>query len=191
MSRATALDLTNHQDWQPAPMPGANLPLDVVRLASERGRFSIHGRFPPGFERAVPGGYVASEEFLVLEGELESEGRVFRRGDLTVVPPAFPRTAMRSPLGCRVLAWFGGLPDFVAHDALPVCVESIASAPVTGSDPLPTTPVANWRRGAVPTGEGPVEVITADLGRWRRTELAGSVDSLALDEGDLVRRELS
>lgn len=183
MSLPTELDLGAPSEWRPAPMPGANQPLAMFRLASPRDRFTIHGLFPRGFERVVPGGYAAAEEFLVLEGELELEGMRYRPGDLTVVPAAFPRTSMRSPDGCRVLAWFGGLPDFVPHDALPACDGAIESVSVHATDDLPTSPVASWARGFVPDGDGEAEVITAGLGRWHRS--AGA----APGAGDLVRRE--
>jgi len=130
VSLPTDLDLTVPQDWRPAPMPGANLPLDLVRLASPRDRFTIHGRFPGGFERLVPGGYVAAEEFLVLEGELELADVVYRRGDLTVIPAAYPRAGMRSSEGCRVLAWFGGLPEFLPADRLPPSEGAVVSVAI-------------------------------------------------------------
>jgi len=181
--RPTELDLTADHELRPAPMPGANLPLDLVRLDSPADRFSILGRFPAGFERTVPGGYAAAEEFLVLDGELELEGRLLGRGDLTVVPAGYPRTGMRSERGCLVLAWFGGLPDFRPHDELPACDARVTTVRVDGDDELPESPVASWARGEVPAGDGPVELVTAGLDRWTR---AGTP---APGAGDLVRRE--
>jgi hypothetical protein len=179
----TALDLSAPPEWRAAPMPGANQPLQLVRLASPRDRFTIHGLFPRGFERVVPGGYAAAEEFLVLEGELELEGVVYRRGDLTVVPAAYPRTAMRSTGGCRVLAWFAGPPAFVPHEDLPPCEGAIQSVSVDATGDLPGSPVASWARGALPDGDGEVEVVSAGLDRWCR---ATGVEPAARD---LVRRE--
>lgn len=181
----TTLDLDAPQDWRPAPMPGANLPLDLVRLASPRARFTIHGRFPLGFERLTPGGYQAAEEFLVLEGELELEGRTYTRGDLTVVPPGYRRTEMRSPGGCRVLAWFSGLPDFVGHDRLTPGPDPVVSAAVHTGAALPSSPGGYWGCGEVPAGTGAVDVISAALDRWSRFEQAEP----PLGPTDLVRRE--
>ena len=184
MSAPTALDLTGPQPWRPVPMPGANRDLDLVRLASSRDRFAIHGRFPAGFERLVPGGYAAPEELLVLEGQLELEGVTYRRGDLTVVPGWYRRTAMRSPDGCRLLAWFGGLPKFLPADRLEPCRESIASVRVDGRDELPASPVATWARGATPAGSGMLDVVAADLSRWQHGQW------LDIGGDDLARREL-
>lgn len=182
--RPTEIELTADHDLRPAPMPGANLPLDLVRLDSPPDRFSILGWFPAGFERTVPGGYAAAEEFLVLDGELELEGRVLRRGDLTVVPAGYPRTAMRSEHGCLILAWFGGMPDFRSHDELPPCEQPIATARVDGDDELPASPMATWAREALPAGDGPVEVVSAGLVRWIR-----ATEPPTPGPGDLVRRE--
>ena len=179
----TELRLDADQDWRAAPMPGANQDLQLVRLASPRDRFSILGHFPAGFERAVPGGYLAAEEFLVLDGELELEGRPLGCGALTVVPAGYPRTRMRSSPGCLVLAWFGGLPEFLPHDALPPCSDPIRTVPVGGDRELPVSPVAAWRRGAAPPGAGEVEVVSADLALWTRTA------DPTPGAGDLVRRE--
>ncbi|WP_296601403.1 hypothetical protein [Nocardioides sp.] len=143
----------------------------------------ILGRFPAGFERSVPGGYLAAEEFVVLDGELELEGELFGRGTLSVVPAGYPRTHMRSPQGALVLAWFGGLPEFLPHDALPPCAEQIRTVRVDGGEALPVSPVSVWRRGAVPPGEGEVEVVSADLSRWTRGA------EPAPESGDLARRE--
>ncbi|MCB1004715.1 MAG: hypothetical protein KDB35_11085 [Acidimicrobiales bacterium] len=181
---ATDLHLDGDHDWRAVPMPGADHDLEVVRLASPRGRFSILGRFPAGFERAEPGGYLAAEEFLVLDGELELEDLVLRRGDLTVVPGGYARRGMRSPQGCLVLAWFGGLPDFLPADALPPCSTPIVTVRVDAGDALPASPVALWSRGSVPLGDGEVEVVSAALDRWTRG------GSPAPSSGDLVRREL-
>jgi hypothetical protein len=179
----TELRLDAEQDWRTGPMPGANRDLELVRLASPRDRFSILSRFPARFERLVPGGYLAAEEFLVLDGELELEDRLLSRGALTVVPAGYPRTAMRSPQGCLVLAWFGGFPDFLPHVALPPCADPVETVLICGDDDLPVSPVAAWRRGAVPEGDGEVEVVSADLDRWTRTPLPAPA------AGDVVRRE--
>lgn len=73
MSAPTVIGLSGDQPWVSAPMPASTHPLKVVRLASGRGRLTILARFPAGFTRLGAGGYAASEEFLVLDGELELE----------------------------------------------------------------------------------------------------------------------
>lgn len=93
-------------------MPGANLGIELVPVRSVGKAFTMLGRFPPGFDRPGPGGYLAAEEFLVLDGELELEDVVAGRGDLCAVPARWERTAMRSRGGCTVLAWFSGAADY-------------------------------------------------------------------------------
>lgn len=119
MSRVTELDLTStEQPWREVPMPGANLGLELVPLASAGETFTILGRFPAGFDRPTPGGYFGAEEFLVLDGYLEIEGQRYVRGDLTYIPASFLRTTMQAPEGCTVLAWFGGAAIFRTADEL-------------------------------------------------------------------------
>ncbi len=106
-------------------MPGANYPLDLVRLQSVGDTLAILGRFRPGFERPVAGGYAVAEEFVVLEGTLELEGGIVDQGTLCFIPAHHVRAPMRSPQGCTVLAWFSGPPQF--HNAKDLAEPEIAS----------------------------------------------------------------
>lgn len=188
MPRPAELDLTDLHDvsWREVPMPGSNGGIELVPLAAPEGHFTILGRFPAGFERSTPGGYHASEEVLLLDGELELEGRTYRRGDLVVVPAEFLRTDMRSPKGCLVLAWFAGPADFRPADELAACSDVITSVHVTGaSGSLVSSGVAAWSVGdeLVAGASVPVlEVVGAGLDRWVRDP----VDAPAAE--DLVRR---
>lgn len=101
-------------------MPGANLDLELVPLEADGDGFTIFGRFPPGFVRDTPGGYLATEEFVVLEGSLAIDGTRYAPGDLTVIPASRVRTVMRAPEGCTVLAWFSGQAIFRTPDELDV-----------------------------------------------------------------------
>ncbi|MEV0718844.1 hypothetical protein [Asanoa sp. NPDC050611] len=168
MSRVAALDLTlPSYGWRDVPMPGANAPLALTRLDSRPGTLALHGRFPAGFHRPVAGGYVVAEEFLVLDGTLEIGGAVFRRGDLTYVPPGYVRAGMRSVGGCTVLAWFGGPAEFREAHLLPVAVRGLVT--VAFGEEL-DLPAGRWcRGGAVPPG-ATGDVVTADLSAWRRLD---------------------
>lgn len=189
MSRPASLDLTDlaAQRWRYVPMPGSNGGIELVPLASATGLFTIVGRFRAGFERLATGGYRASEEFLLLEGELELEGVTYRRGDLTVVPADYARTEMRSPSGCVLLAWFGGPADFRSADELGECHDIIASIPTVGATAgLPSSDVADWTVGDPLVSNGGaavVEVVDAGLTRWVRDPAEAPVAT------DLVRRE--
>ena len=186
MTAPSRVVLTDPQSWTAAPMPGSSHPLDLVRLAAAPGRFTIHARFPAGFARLEPGGYRATEEFLVLDGALEIDDTVYRRGDLTVVPSDYRRGSMRSPGGCRVLAWFDGRADFLPGDQLGQCREPLVSTSIDSAGAvghLLTSSVATWGRGASGAG-ATVEVVSANLDCWERG------GALTPGSRDLVRREL-
>ncbi|HZJ07399.1 MAG TPA: hypothetical protein VFD59_18335 [Nocardioidaceae bacterium] len=157
-------------------MPGANLGFKLVRMDSTGETVAMLGRFPAGFERHEPGGYVASEEFLVLEGYLDLEGVRYRPGDLTLIPRRFLRTAMSAPEGCTVLAWFGGpaiwRPESELKDAATEGVESVSIAAAPAGYLL-SAPEADWTKhnedepDAVPEGDA----VDAALTQWWRTGL--------------------
>ncbi len=189
MPRPSELDLTDlhAQAWRAVPMPGSNGGIELVPLAAPEGHFSILGRFPAGFERLTPGGYHASEEVLVLDGELLLEGGTYRRGDLVVVPAEYLRTDMRSPEGCVVLAWFAGAAEFLAADQLGACTDVITSVQVSGaSGSLVGSGVAEWSVGEslVAGGSTPtIEVVAADLSHWARGPAAAPGDDALVRRG--------
>lgn len=157
MSRVTQLDLTApEQPWREVPMPGANQGLELVPLASSGETFAILGRFPAGFDRPTPGGYFGAEEFLVLDGHLEIEGRRYSRGDLTYIPANYLRTSMQAPEGCTVLAWFGGAAIFRTAEELgdAAVTEGIVSVGVDAllSSDFLVTSEASWSVGDLLTG---------------------------------------
>ncbi|UMG93688.1 hypothetical protein [Nocardioides sp. TF02-7] len=184
MTAPHALDLEAPQKWRPAPMPGANLPLDLVRLASPWNRFTIHGRFPrrlraPGTRR------LPRRRGVPRAGR----GARDRRRDL---PARRPHRHPRWPRPHRH-AVAGRLPR-------PRLVRRPSRLPpglgaATGRRPgpvgarrrdgraAPPSPLAQWSRGTVPDGAGSVEVVSADLRRWAREPEAAPLPD------DLVRRE--
>lgn len=119
MPRPAELDLrTPGAAWRQVPMDGANAGLDVVPLESAPGALTMLARFPAGFARLTPGGYEVSEEFLVVDGEIELEGVTYGRGALTYIPARHLRTRMSAADGCTVLAWWGGPAEFRTADVL-------------------------------------------------------------------------
>ena len=187
MSRPTSLDLTAaEQPWRSVPMPGSNGTIDLVPLASADGAFTILGRFAPGFERLSPGGFLCSEEFLVLDGEVELEGTTYGRGDLTVVPAHLVRTSMRSARGCLLLAWFGGPAVFREPQELGAVEGAIESAPVRADD-LPASPVGAWSTRPPALGET-ADVVDLGLRSWRRHSGDRPTETTT---GSLVRRDLT
>jgi hypothetical protein len=179
MSRPTELDLTApSHSWRRVPMPGANDDVALVPLACAPGRFTILAHFAAGFERLTHGGYACSEEFLVIDGELEFEGATYVRGDLTVVPAHLLRTGMRSPRGCVLLAWFGGPADFRTPDELAHADGAVVTVRTSDrSMPLPRSAVGAWARGPA-SHDDVVDVVDLELGSWRRGPAVVAADAL-------------
>ncbi|GIJ29844.1 hypothetical protein Vqi01_50060 [Micromonospora qiuiae] len=151
MPRPRAIDLTADRiPWRRVPMLGAELGLDLVPLESDGDTFTLLARFPAGFVRDTPGGYLAAEEFFVLDGHLEFEGEVHGPGELTHVPARFLRTSMQAPQGCTVLAWFGG----------PAIFRTPEEISPTAAEPIISVDVRSGRRG---------EVLLTSEARWRIT----------------------
>jgi hypothetical protein len=99
--------------WREAPMPGA-APVQMALLPKlPDGGFRAFVRFPPGWSRPDAGHYAVPEEFLVLEGELNLNGRTWQRGELAWIPAWTSRRDLGSRTGCLVFAWFGGTPRWV------------------------------------------------------------------------------
>lgn len=170
MSRPIELDLTSgEQRWRDVPMPGANQGLSVVPLASSGDTFAILTRFPAGFERSEPGGYLCAEEFLVLDGAISLEGQHYERGDLTFVPSHYLRTTMTSASGCTVLAWFGGPAMFRTPDELgAVAAGPIVSVRFDGllGEDFMVTSEARWSVGPFPATPD-ADAIDLDLSHWQ------------------------
>ena len=175
------------QDWRLLPMPGANAPLRTVRLDSVA-RFSILAEFPAGFERAETGGYAVAETFYLLAGRLEIGRRVLESGQLVHVPAHTVREGMRTVVGCRVLAWFEGLPGFVTADRLE-CVSDVIEVVdlSTLREPQPLLAGAGHRWDLVSPVARPAdaEAFDPDTGGWSRT----SADWAAEPPGRLIVRQ--
>lgn len=179
MARPTSLDLTaTEHPWRPVPMHGANRGIEVVPLASHPTEFVILARFPAGFSRDEPGGYHAAETFLVLEGELDLDGRALGRGDLTHVPAETLRVSMGTSRGCTALAWFSGEATFLSPAELGETRREMISVPVIGATgTVLQTPEADWEITSGASAEG----VSLDLTRW-------ALDGSALANPCLTRR---
>lgn len=175
MARPTELDLTTEHDVRRVPMTGANSGIDVVPLASHPDDFVLLARFPAGFERSQRGGYRAAETFVVLEGELDIEGHVVSRGDLTHIPAHHVRGPMRTAEGCTALAWFSGPATYLPAEDLDVTEDRIRTValPPTATELLLETPEATWSVRAADEEE----CVDLDLTLWRAS---GSTDGGAL-----------
>lgn len=102
--------------WRDAPMPGAS-PIRMALLPKlPDGVFRAFVRFPPGWAREQRGHYEASEEFIVLEGDLALDKRRWKTGGYAWIAPCRLRTHLRSEAGCLVFATFSSTPRWVAGD---------------------------------------------------------------------------
>lgn len=102
--------------WREAPMPGA-IPLQMALLPKlPDGGFRAFVRFPSGWSRPDIGHYAVPEEFLVLEGGLSLNGKLWQRGELAWIPAWQRRHDLQSAPGCLVFAWFGGMPRWIAGE---------------------------------------------------------------------------
>jgi len=65
-------------------------------------------RYPAGWTRAQPEHLVAHEEFLVLDGAIEINGRTYGRHAYAFLPAGYLRESARSPHGAVLLTmWYG------------------------------------------------------------------------------------
>ena len=72
----------------------------------ETGACSMLMRYAPGWRRQGDERIDAAEEFYVLEGAFELNGRRYLRDHYAFLPADWPRTSMASPEGCVLLAFF-------------------------------------------------------------------------------------
>lgn len=71
-------------------------------------------RYPAGWRRHAPEHLTCHEEFLVLEGELEVNGRRYGLHQYGFFPAGYVRSEAASPNGATVLTMFYGAPQIVA-----------------------------------------------------------------------------
>lgn len=152
MSRRAQVHLrAADQPWRDGPMPGAGSPIQMVLLESSTAPFAILGRFPAGFDRSVPGGYDAAEEFVVLAGEVVLDDELaIGAGTLAHIGAGRLRRSLRAPEGALVLAWFAGDPLFRAEERLVVAPEAIQEVhDLAGCRPGLSirTPESEWSAG--------------------------------------------
>jgi hypothetical protein len=105
--------------WREAPMPGAGpVAMALLPKLPDNG-FRAFVRFPAGWSRADVGHYAVPEEFLVLEGKLGLNGRIWNAGELAWIPAWTLRRDLQSASGCLVFAWFGATPRWIPGEPAP------------------------------------------------------------------------
>jgi hypothetical protein len=81
---------------------------------AEDGACTALMRYPAGWSRHGPEHIAAAEEFYVLDGALEIDGRTYREDCYAWFPAGWTRMEMAAPTGCVVLAFYDREPDLVA-----------------------------------------------------------------------------
>ena len=94
-------------------MPGG-APVQIALLPRlPDGGFRAFVRFPAGWQRAEAGYYEVPEEFLIVEGELHLNDRVWKTGGYAWVPAYQRRHSLKTPGGCVAFAWFAAAPRWI------------------------------------------------------------------------------
>jgi hypothetical protein len=143
----------------------------MVPLHSDPSELGMLAEFPSGFRRDSSGGYRTDECFYVVSGQLEIGDLEVRRGQLTYVPAHAVRSGMRSPSGCRVLAWFGGPADYLPREALEPTKEQIVTVDLgtVGTGLAVRTPRGDYTVVAGDRRPEGTEAFDPDSGSWSRT----------------------
>ncbi|MFO1456621.1 MAG: hypothetical protein U1F18_10300 [Steroidobacteraceae bacterium] len=67
-------------------------------------------RYPPGWSRPAPQHLAVHEEFLVLDGAIRINGRLYEKHSYGFLPAGYPRERAESPQGAVLLTMFYGEP---------------------------------------------------------------------------------
>ena len=94
--------------WTKGLYGGARPEVEVrtLSLDEETGGSSLVLRYPPGWRRTTPEALAADEEFFVLSGSLEINGRTYRDLTYGFLPAGHLRESASSPDGAVVLTFF-------------------------------------------------------------------------------------
>ncbi len=105
--------------WTKGLYGGARPEIDVRTLSfdSDTGAATMLLRYPAGWSRRDAHFLEVHEEFLVLDGALEINGRAYGPYCYANLPASYARSAVASPHGAVVLTMFSGKP--VTHAGAP------------------------------------------------------------------------
>jgi hypothetical protein len=80
----------------------------ILSIDDTAGDSSTQLRYPPEWSSAAPHYLDVDEEFFVLEGSLEINGRIYGKHDYAHLPAGYHRQSMSSARGAVVLTFFSG-----------------------------------------------------------------------------------
>jgi hypothetical protein len=98
--------------WSPGLYGGArnDVTHKVLSIDDSDGSSSCIVRYPAAWQRSTAEVLDAHEEFLVLDGSLEINGRLYERHSYGFLPAGYPRRSARSTRGAILLNLFYGEP---------------------------------------------------------------------------------
>lgn len=174
--------------WISFPVPGGSEPVRLHRLHADavtKASVSLV-EFPPGWAREETGSYVVAEEFVLLRGRLELNGRSHVAGDWVLVPAGARRTGTRAGEGALALAWFGGVPTWRSGEHDESADVLTAGAEALGVLLEPTGPHGGTEAvlGPVRQAGGSRDALDPETGRWLWLPRGSSVP----DEGRWIVR---
>lgn len=95
-----------------APGPArADVSAKILSHDPVSGEMSAIIRYPVGWERREPEALAVEEEFYVLEGTLNVNGRSYRRDTYACFPEGYVRQSACSETGCDILTFYSGRPE--------------------------------------------------------------------------------
>jgi hypothetical protein len=80
-----AWDYTPEMAWEPSPLFPGYAEVKILRSEAEGGARTLLVRLPPG-GKIVPHSHLAAVQHYVLDGEYETEGKIFRAGAYRLLP---------------------------------------------------------------------------------------------------------
>lgn len=88
----------------------------TLSIDLDHGDSSTQIKWPAGFKRTEPEYLECDEEFLVLQGELEINGRLYKKHDYAHLPRGYLRRTQSSARGAVTLTFFSAEPKAIKAD---------------------------------------------------------------------------
>lgn len=120
--------------------PGLARPDAEYKLLSRdaaSGACTVLLRHPAGWHREGPEHLIADEEFYVLEGALELDGRTYRQDCYAFLPAGWTRRTMRTAGGCVMLAFYDREPAWLAGEGDGSAEQSPRAVPFLDAAQMP------------------------------------------------------
>ena len=115
----TLFVLAQDLPWEAGLYSGARPEVESKLLSIDEdagGDATLVVRYPPGWRRDAPEHLTAHEEFLVLEGALEINGRTYTAHHYGFLPAGYVRNSASATDGATVLTMFYAAPQVVAGE---------------------------------------------------------------------------